>query len=103
MRMMVRFSFPTEEGNEGLKSGKVLKAFGMIMEELKPEAAYFYPDGGERGGLFVINMEQGSDVAEVAERFWYGLNANVEMTPVMTAEDLQKAMPAVEGIAKRFG
>ena len=102
MRMMVRFSFPNEEGNEGLRNGKVLKVFGMIMEELKPEAVYLYPEGGQRGGIMVFDMQRPEQVAEVGERFWFGLGADVEMTPVMTGEDLQKAMPVVEGIAKRY-
>ena len=43
MRMMLKFRFPVETGNEAIRSGKVAKVFERIMEELKPEAAYFFP------------------------------------------------------------
>lgn len=73
------------------------------MTDLKPEAAYFFPDGGERAGLMVFDMQDASEVDGVAERFFHGLNAQVEMTPVMTGEDLQKALSGVEAAIQRFG
>ena len=104
MRIMVRFSFPVEDGNELISTGRIGQIIQMFTEEVKPEAAYFFLDGGERGGLFVVNMQDGSEVALVAERLFHGLNASIEMTPVMTGEDLQKAMGSnMEGIVKRFG
>ncbi len=35
-------------------------------------------------------MKDSSQVAEIGERFFFGLNAKVEMVPVMAMEDLQK-------------
>ena len=75
MRIMVKFRFPVDAGNSGVRSGKVEKVFQQIREELKPEAAYFFPEGGERAGLFVMNMQESSQVAEIAERFFFGLRA----------------------------
>ena len=37
------------------------------------------------------------------ERFFRAYNASVEMTPVMVAEDLRKALPGVEEIVKSYG
>jgi hypothetical protein len=48
-------------------------------------------------------MRESSQVAEIAERFFYGLNARVEMTPVMNADDLQKALSGVQATAQRYG
>ncbi len=102
MRMMLKFRFPVETGNEAIRSGKVAKVFERILDELKPEAAYFFPEGGERAGLFVFDMRESSQVAETAERFFFGLNASIEMTPVMAAEDLQKGLSGVEDIVKNY-
>ena len=77
--------------------------FQGIVEELKPEAAYYFPEGGERAGLFVVNIKESSQVAEIAERFFFGLNARIEMVPVMAAEDLQKGLSGVQGIIQRYG
>lgn len=103
MRVMVKFRFAVESGNEVIRSGKINNVFQMLMEDLKPEAAYFFPEGGERAGLLVFDMQESSRVAEVAERFFFGLNAKIEMTPVMTAEDLQKGLSSVEAIVKNYG
>ena len=86
-----------------MRTGKIEKVFQGILEELKPEAAYFFPEGGERAGLFVVDMKESSQVAEIAERFFFGLNARIEMVPVMSAEDLQKGLSGVQGIIQRYG
>jgi hypothetical protein len=101
--MMVKFRFPVENGNEVIRTGKMATVMQRIVDELKPEAAYFFPEGGERAGLLVFDMRESSQVAEVAERFFFGLHASVEMIPVMAAEDLQKGLAGVETIVKNFG
>ena len=92
-----------DAGNDAIRSGKVAKVMERLAQELKPEAAYFYPDLGDRAGFFIIDMREASQVAEVAERFFFGLNAEVEMTPVMSVEDLQKGLSGIETIIKNYG
>ena len=48
-------------------------------------------------------MQESAQVAGVAERFFFGLGAEVEMTPVMTAEDLQKGLSDIDSIIKNYG
>jgi hypothetical protein len=48
-------------------------------------------------------MKESSQVVEIAERFFFGLNARIEMVPVMAAEDLQKGLSGVQGIIQRYG
>ncbi len=103
MRMMIKFSFPVDAGNEAIRTGKVGKVIHQIIEELKPEAAYFLPQGGERAGFLVVEMNDSSQVAEIAERLFFGLNAKVEMSPVMAAADIEKGLAAVPGIIERYG
>ena len=103
MRVMVRFAVPVEAGNAALRTGKLEKVFHQIVEELKPEAAYFYPDGGERAGFFILNMQESSQIAAIAERFFFGLNAKVEMRPVMAPDDLAKGLAGVPDIVRRYG
>ena len=103
MRIMVKFSFPVDTGNTAIRTGKVEKVFHQIMEDLKPEAAYFFPDGGERGGFVVVNMDDSSQIVQIAERFFFSLNARVELVPVMAPEDLQKGLAAVPDIVQRYG
>ena len=103
MRMMVRFHFSTSPGNDDIRSGKVPKVFEQLTADLKPEAAYLYPEQGERGGILVFDMQDPSQVAGVVERFSFGLQAKVELIPVMTPDDLQKGLAMVPDIVKNYG
>jgi hypothetical protein len=103
MRVMIKFTFPVEAGNDAIRSGKLQKVFQQLAEDLKPEASYFFPSGGERGGFFIVDMRESSQIAEIAERFFFGLNAKIEMTPVMAVDDLQKALSGVQGTIQRYG
>ena len=103
MRMMIKFALPVEDSNEAIRSGKLQKVFQQLTEDLKPEAAYFYAVDGERGGHFVVDMRDSAQIAEIAERLFHGLNARVEMVPVMAAEDLQKGLSGIESTLQRYG
>jgi hypothetical protein len=48
-------------------------------------------------------MKESSQVAEIAERFFFGLNARTENGPMMSAEDLQKGLSEVQEIIQRYG
>ncbi len=48
-------------------------------------------------------MEDSWRVADTVERFFFGLNARVELTPVMNDEDLHKALSGVPDIVERYG
>jgi len=102
MRVMIRFALPVETGNIAIRTGKLAKIMSQITEELKPEAAYFYPLDGERGGFFIVDMQDSSQIADMAERFFFGLNAKVEFVPVMSASDLEKGLSGVPKTIERY-
>jgi hypothetical protein len=101
MRFLFKISFPVEAGNAAAKDG--FKAIQSILEQQKPEAAYFVAENGKRTGILIINMEAASDIPAVAEPWFLALNAAVEVTPAMIPADLQKAAPAIAQAAKTFG
>ena len=47
MRMMLRWTVPVEKGNQMVNDGSMASVIESLMERLKPEAAYFFPEGGE--------------------------------------------------------
>src|SRR5439155_27066772 len=101
MRFLIKVSIPVEAGNAAAKDG--FKVIQTILEQQKPEAAYFIADGGRRTGILIINMTDASEIPRIAEPWFLALNASVDATPAMTPEDLQKAVPAVEQAVKTFG
>ncbi len=101
MRLLFKVSFPVEAGNESAKDG--FNAIQRILEEQKPEAAYFVAQDGKRTGILIQNIENPSDVAAFAEPWFLALNASIEVTPAMIPEDLQKAGPAIGNAVKLYG
>lgn len=100
MRFLMKVTMPVEAGNAAAKNG--FKALQEILAEIKPEAAYFYADGGNRTGILIVNMSDASQIPALAEPFFHSMKASVEVHPVMLPEDLQKAGPAIEAAVKKY-
>ena len=100
MRFLMKVSMPIEAGNAAAKNG--FKALQDILGEIKPEAAYFYAEGGMRTGILIVNMSDASQIPALAEPFFLAMNASVEICPVMLPEDLAKAGPAIEAAVKKY-
>jgi hypothetical protein len=102
MRVLVKVSFPVEAGNAAAKKDG-FKVIQTILEQQKPEAAYFIAEGGCRTGILIIDIKDASDIPRIAEPWFLALNAKIEATPAMVPEDLRKAGPAIEQAVKAFG
>ena len=92
MRMMLRWTVPVERGNETIKDGSLARTMELLLGELKPEAAYFWPENGERAGMIVFDMADPTQIPQIAEPLFLNLEAAVEFVPVMNADDLRKAL-----------
>ena len=103
MRFMITCRIPVEKGDELAKAASLHSTIHSIMEELKPEAAYFSDIEGARGGYIVVNMDDASQIPAIAEPLFLGLGATIQVHPVMTPEDLGKANPAIEQAAQKYG
>jgi hypothetical protein len=103
MRMLVKVNIPTDAGNAAIKSGAIPNKLKQILDELKPEAAYFAEDEGMRTGYIFLDMAEPSDLARIAEPFFLAFNARLTARPAMTVEDLAKAGPAIERAVKNYG
>jgi hypothetical protein len=101
--MMIKFALPVEASNDAIRTGKLQRVFAQVVEDLKPEAAYYFPQEGQRGGMFIVDMQQSSQIAEIAEKLFFGLNAKVEMVPVMAADDLHHGLAGVQDTIRRYG
>lgn len=95
MRMMLKARLDTEKSNEAIRNGTLGKLMQSSMEQVKPEAAYFTADDGHRACYMVFDMEDSSQMPQIAEPFFLELGADVTYTPVMNPEDLQKGLSAL--------
>ena len=104
MRTIVTFAIPIEKGIELIRSGKIADVLQSIVEEHKPEAAYFYPnDSGERAGALVVDLEKGTDLPRIAEALFLGLNARVTMRPCFGLDDMAQLGEAIGPVVEKYG
>ncbi len=100
MRFMLTVRMPMGEGNEMVKNGTIGQSLQTILEDIKPEAAYFSEIEGARGGYFVVNIDDASQIPAIAEPFFLTMGATVQMHPVMTPEDLERA--SLDQVAQKY-
>ena len=93
MRFIIRAKIPTEAGNKMVKDPNFLKNLEDYMNKAKPEAAYFFEADGNRVMAFIVEMQSVDEIPALAEPLFQGMGANVEFHPVMSFDDLKKALP----------
>jgi hypothetical protein len=101
--MLLKVSIPVEAGNEAVHAGVLGSTIQRIVEDLKPEAAYFAEEEGERTGYIFFDMKESSELPAIAEPWFLAFNARVTVRPAMTPADLAKAAPSIERAAKAHG
>jgi len=94
MRVMMRVCIPVEVGNAAIKDGSLPKTFRHFMDAMKPEAAYFVAEGGERTAYFFFDLKEPSAIPSAAEPFFMNLHASIDMTPAMNLEDVTTGVEA---------
>lgn len=103
MRMLVTVEMDTKVANKVARDGKLAETIGMILEEQKPEAAYFIAQDGKRTGLLIVDLPDVSDIPALAEPWFLVFNAAITATPAMVVDDLKKAGAAIEAAVKKYG
>lgn len=100
MRFLLHVSLPVDKFNRAVLDGTAGTKIGRILEDTKPEAAYFCSEDGKRGGYLVVNLATPADMPRFAEPWFLQFDATVEFLPAMTPEDLQKA--GLDELAKKW-
>ena len=95
MRTMIRWTVPVQTGNDAIEDGTMGDVVESMMERLAPEAAYFFAEGGERGGMMVFDLTDPAQIPQIAEPLFMNLDAAVEFIPVMNADDLKRALDSL--------
>jgi hypothetical protein len=100
MRFILHVSLPVDKFNAAVRDGTAGDKIGRILDETKPEAAYFCADDGKRGGFLIVDMNDVSEMPKYAEPWFLQFDATVKFLPTMTPEDLQKA--GLDEISKKW-
>jgi hypothetical protein len=92
MRMMLKIKMPTESGNRAIKDRSLGKLLEDTVSKLKAEAAYFVAEDGARCAMIFFDMKDSAEIPPIAEPLFIGLGAELDLVPVMNAEDLRKGL-----------
>ncbi len=103
MRMMLKVNIPVETGNAAILDGTLGSTIQQILADLKPEAAYFCEEDGERTGYIFFDMQESSQIPAVAEPWFLAFDAHLTIRPAMSPADLAAAGPAIERAVKAHG
>jgi hypothetical protein len=101
MRIILQVKMPNEPFNTYVKDGSAGKRIQKILEETKPEAAYFTEIEGQRSALLIVDLADASKIPSLVEPWFLTFNATCELRVAMTPEDLGKS--GIDTIGKRWG
>jgi len=99
--MLLNVEFPPEPFNALVRAGSAGEIIGRILESIKPEAAYFTEQDGKRGGIFLVEVENSSDIPAFAEPFFLNFQASCKFRIVMTPQDLRQA--GLQELGQKWG
>jgi hypothetical protein len=102
MRFLLKVSIPTASGNARVLDGTLGKTIESILNDLKPEAAYFAEEQGSRTGFIFCNIKEESEIPMICEPWFLALGAHVELHPAMTLADLKKGAPGFESAIQKY-
>ena len=73
MRFLVKVQMPVEKFNAAVLDGSADRKIKAALEAMKPDAAYFYEEDGERTGIIVVNFDKASQIDPANGDAWSGV------------------------------
>src|SRR3954471_21534761 len=97
MRMLLKLVFGLEASNNAVWSGVIEEVQQALFERIKPEAAYFAAENGNRTGYFFFDLADTAQIPVIAEPLFQQLGASVSFIPVMNPDELAKGLAEAAG------
>src|SRR5262245_14124555 len=91
MKMLLNVRLPHQPFNAAVKDGTAGSKLNRILEATKPEAVYFTEQNGQRGAVLLVDLSDPSKLPGLVEPWMLTFEADIELRPVMTPDDLKRA------------
>ncbi|MDR3457058.1 MAG: panthothenate synthetase [Verrucomicrobiae bacterium] len=101
MRMLIIASLPTHVFNAAVKDGTAGAKIGKILDAQKPESVYFTELNGRRTAILVVELSDASKIPSLAEPWFLTFDAEVQVHPTMTPDDLKHS--GIDSMGKQWG
>lgn len=103
MKFLVKATIPVAKGNELVRSPDMAQRIGAVLGAIKAETVFFALANGQRTIYALVEVAGGHELPRIVEPFWLAFGADVEVTPVITQEDMEKAGPTFGPLVQQFG
>ena len=100
MRILLNVSIPHEDFNAAVRDGSAGQKLERILDDLKPEAAYFTDMHGLRGVVLVVDLPDPSKIPTLVEPWFLTFRATVELKIIMCPMELANA--GLEELGKKW-
>lgn len=97
MRTLLKIHMDTQTTNEPARRGELAKAIETMVDDLKPEATYFFPENGQRSAYIFFDLADTSRIPVICEPLFNIMGATVELQPVMNLDDLRRGLSEITG------
>ena len=98
MRMLMIVTLPHHTFNAAVKDGTAGAKLGKILAATRPESVHFTEINGKRTAFIVVDLPKTSKIPALAEPWFLTFEADVQLHPAMTPEDLKRG--GIEAIGK---
>jgi len=98
--MLMNVKIPHQTFNAAVKDGSEGAKLGKILDTIKPEAAYFTEQNGQRGAVLIVDLPDASKIPALDEPWFLTFQADVEFRIAMTPDDLKRS--GIDGMGKKW-
>ena len=101
MRILMIVRFSHKAFNAAVRDKSAGKKTKAILDAMKPEAVYFMEMNGRRTAVILVELAKPSMIPALAEPWFLNFDADVEIHPVMSPEELEQA--GLDKLGEKWG
>lgn len=94
MRVLFKMKLSGARSTEAIRDGEMRPLMKNFVEQTSPEGIWFVLEHGQRTMLAIFDLKQPGDMPGICEPLFQVFDAEIDVTPALTAEDVAAALAA---------